>query len=362
MDLHAQIGKRRTEEPRLHDPLRLDLQRIAILPCVDVDSVSGIDYCELNPKLLSSALANDGLKFSRAEVHMATGISPSVGPTRLSPRRRGRVRAGASRIKSGLQSRFFLGGFVLTVSLTLVVIHGLNRDFIIDQITLGLLIFASLPLLSKTITSLKAGNVELEFRDLSVNDQVFTFLDGIATKRQWTFFTPRVEEEYLGPAFVVLTDQLLKDSRHRLVAQLRTWLQSDDVNQRWFAAEIIGYHKITELRRAVMRARETEDEHQRLESWELNCLWAMARLDEEPYWTLKAFLERTTNRSNQAWILKAFDQMIEAKLGSQLDFARSIVSLSKRLDAGGVSNDEKLLLAQGLPHVSPLLVPVAGTE
>jgi len=221
---------------------------------------------------------------------------------------------------------------------------------------LGLLVLATLPFLSRVITSFKAGDVEVSFRDLSVHDQVLTFLDGIATKKQWTFFTPRPEEEYLGPAFVVLTEELLKDARPRMVAQLRAWLESDDVNQRWFAAEIIGYHRITELRRAVSRARETKAESQRLESWELNCIWALSRLDEEPYRSLKEFLERTTNRSNQAWVLKAFDQMIEAKPGTEKNFYDAITRLSSRLEAEGVSHDEKFSLTQGLQHVQSIFV------
>ena len=266
--------------------------------------------------------------------------------------------ARLNHMKSFIQSRTFLGGLILIIALVLIVVNGITSlEFTVDEITLGLLVFASLPLLSRVITSFKAGEVEIAFRDLSVHDQVFTFLDGIATKRQWTFFTPRVEEEYLGPAFVVLTEQLLIDARPRLVAQVRSWLQSDDVNQRWFAAEIIGYHRITELRRAVSRARETEDVDQRLESWELNCIWAASRLDSEPYRSLKEFLERTSNRSNQAWVLKAFDQMIEAKLGSEADFSAAITLLAKRLQQAGFTRDEQLSMVQGLRHVGPILVP-----
>src|SRR5438046_1079340 len=82
------------------------------------------------------------------------------------------------------------GGFIVALALVLIIAHGLaSPSFVIDSVTLGLLALASVPYLSTLVTSLKAGGVELAFRDLSVYDQVVTFLEGIATKRQWTFFS-----------------------------------------------------------------------------------------------------------------------------------------------------------------------------
>lgn len=239
-----------------------------------------------------------------------------------------RDRALAQRYQSALalvQSRTFLGGVVLVVALALVVAHGVRSwHFVVDEITLGLLGFAAAPFVLKIVTTLKAGNVEVAIRDLSVGQQVVTFLDGIATKRQWTFFAPRADEENMGPAFVALTEELIKDSRTAFVAQLRKWMSSEDVNQRWFAAEIVGYHKVTELRRALERAPENKDIHEAWQPWELNCLWAVSRLDHDEYQSLLTFLLRTKNRRNQAWVLNALDQMIGASLAKLDDFSPSL--------------------------------------
>jgi hypothetical protein len=225
---------------------------------------------------------------------------------------------------------------------------------VVDEISLGLLAFASLPFISSIVTSLKAGNVEFEFRDLSVHDQVFTFLDGIATKKQWTFFSPRPGEESIGPAFAILTDDLVKNARTRVVEQVRSWLGADDVNQRWFAAEIVGYHRLGELRRAMARAPETTDRNDRWESWELNCLWAASCLDEQPHRTLIEFLAKTDNLENQAWILKSFDQLLEARRSAPDPLLEAAAALVERLLNQGVSPRIVAGMFDGLGHLEAL--------
>lgn len=268
---------------------------------------------------------------------------------------------GVRHIMSFLRSRAIPSALVVVIALLLIVVHGFkDSGFTIDHITLGLLVFAALPLLAQIVTSFKAGNVEVNFRDLSVHDQVFKFLDGIATKRQWTFFSPRPGEESLGPAFVVLTEQLLTNCRQRLINELRTWLSSDDVNQRWFAAEIVGYHRITELRRALKRAQETEDRNEPWPTWELNCLWAESRFDEKPYERLKSFLSRTSNRTNQIWILRAFDQMIEAKQDAPHIFVDAVSDFALRLRRDEVPVEERLSLVEGLPSIRPIFLQQNG--
>src|SRR6266567_3935452 len=120
------------------------------------------------------------------------------------------------------------------------------------------------------------------------------------------------EEQTIGPAFAILTEDLVKTERSRLVAQLRTWIASDDVHQRYFAAEIVGFHRLHELQRTVLRAAEGKDPLQTWESWELNCLWAADQIDGQRNQRLIDFLARTDKYENQAWILKAFDQLVEA--------------------------------------------------
>lgn len=256
----------------------------------------------------------------------------------------------ARRAVAIVRSRSFLGASVIAVILTLVVLNGAEGEkFVVDEITLGLLALAAIPFLPRIATSFKAGGVEVAFRELSVAEQVIVFLDGIATNGQWTFFPPRAQEEFLGRAFVVLTDELLKGSRRRLLDRVRIWLASDDLNQRWFAAEIIGFHKIQELRRAVGRAPESNDPAVRWEDWELNCLWAYSRLETPEFETLRNFLRRSDNRENQRWILESFDQMIEARCATSAAFADAVRDFQAR------NSDRAHDLAQGLMHIQALL-------
>lgn len=252
-----------------------------------------------------------------------------------------------------IRSRSAANALLISTAFTLLILHGFfDTKFKVDQTSLGLLAIIAIPVLSQFASSLKAGGVEVAFRDLSVNDQLFKFLDSIATKRQWTYFSPREGEEHLGPAFAVFTEQLLSSSRKRLIQQLQSWLRSDDVNHRWFAAEIIGFHKIAELRTTVGRAPMAANPDEDLETWELNCIWAKARLDTTPYLSLKLLLQKTNSRNNQAWILRAFDQMISAELEEKTLFEDDVLQFIKRLSDEGVPSSELTNLFQGLQHLS----------
>jgi hypothetical protein len=249
-----------------------------------------------------------------------------------------------------MSSRSLAGLFIVVAAIALILAHGSKSStFTVDNTTLGLLALASIPYISTFVTSLKAGGVEVTFRQLSVYDQLLTFLDGIATKQQWTFLSPRSGETQLGQAFVVLTEELLKGARERFVNQIRGWLASDDVNQRWFAAEIVGYHQLVQLRRAVQHAPETKDVHSTWAAWEMNCVWAYSRLEEDRYAWLRSFLVTTNNATNQIWILQAFNQMIEAKMVQPEIFASAIAAFARQ------HRDDIRLLAQGLSHIIALL-------
>jgi len=289
------------------------------------------------------------------------GLTPAAAPARnISFRRRLGFRKAAGKMRALLSSRTLLGAFVVVVALLLIVLHSRPALGVrVDEITLSLLIFASLPWLSQIVTSFKAGNVEVAFRDMSVHDQLFVFLDGIATKRQWTFFAPRSGEEHMGPAFTVLTEQLLIHCRPRLIAQLRAWLGSEDVNQRWFAAEIVGYHKVEELRRAVGRAPETQNVHHDWEAWELNCLWAKSRFDQIPYRALKNFLLETTSPANQLWVLDAFAQMVDSQLESRATFSETVATFARKLEGATLTTEERALFDRVLRAFDPALDPAA---
>jgi hypothetical protein len=267
-----------------------------------------------------------------------------------------RTKSRVHKLAAFLRSRTFLGSLITTTALGLVVLHGFKEaGFVVDEITLGLLAFASLPFISSIVTSFKAGDVEISFRDLSVREQVFAFLDGIATKKQWTFYTPRLGEDAIGPAFAILTEDLLKNARAQIREQVRTWIASDDVNQRWFAAEIVGFHRLSELRRVIERAPETKDFNERWQPWELNCVWAASCMDDPPFRGLVDFLSKTNNLDNQAWILKSFDQMIEAGTSQAGLLAHAAATLAHRHSQLGIPPKTAEDMLEGLSHLKRAL-------
>jgi len=239
-----------------------------------------------------------------------------------------------------------------SIAFLLLLVHGAkSSSFVVDSTSLGLLGFVSLPFLSLVVSSFKAGGVELSFRELSVHDQVLTFLDGIAIKKQWTFFRPRPGEEQFGAAFAELTGELVRNAQSELFPQLRSWLKSDNPNHRWFAAEIIGYHQLRELHRAVRTAPDSADPRETWETWELNCLWAASRLEEPKYQRLRHFLCETTSPVNQAWILNAFDQMIESGDAKQHEFAEVVQAFVARTRSSEVPNESIAALFGSLMHL-----------
>jgi hypothetical protein len=277
-------------------------------------------------------------------------------PERHSPdsglRRRFRRAKRRGAVWTRARARTVLGAATAVVSLLLLVAHGVNDlGFVVDTTSLGLLGFASLPFLSLVLTTFKAGGVEFSFRELPVHAQVLTFLDGIAMKGQWTFFKPRHGEQHFGAAFADLTGELVKNARTDLVQQLRNWLASEEANQRWFAAEIIGYHQIAELHRAVRTAPSSDPVNDSCEPWELNCIWAASRLEAPMYERLRQLLLKTVATSNQVWILNAFDQMIESGQAKPDEFNDVLAEFLSRLQTAGISDLESSAVVGGLTHL-----------
>lgn len=256
-------------------------------------------------------------------------------------RRLFRLQARRSAYWSRARTRAALGALTAGIALVLLIAHGLkSSSFVVDTTSLGLLAFVSLPFLSLVVTSFKAAGVEFSFRELSVHDQVLTFLDGIALKKQWTFFHPRFGEEPFGAAFVELTRELVKNAHGDLVPQLRVWLRSEHPNHRWFAAEIVGYHNLQELYRAVRTAPESSDPDEVWETWELNCLWAASRFEQPRYRSLRKFLLATSSPENQSWILHAFDQMIDSGEAQTNEFDDAVHMLVDCLRKRGDTSEE----------------------
>ncbi len=198
---------------------------------------------------------------------------------------------------------------LLSTCVVLIIVHGFQDyiSFKIDTITIGLIILCFLPFFQKILSSIKAGGVEVEFRDYSVHEQIFIFLDGIAARQAWTFYTPRKGETALGQGFKVLIDELLKNKRTELSRQLIKWFESENDNHKWFAAEVIGYCKMEELKTVCKSYFEKLKINESWESWQLNCLWAYSSF--YLYKPLRLKLEETENERNRLWMINACIQM-----------------------------------------------------
>jgi len=203
----------------------------------------------------------------------------------------------------------------------------------IDSTTLGLLAFAALPVLWQIVDTIKAGGVELSFRPLAVHQQIFKLLDGIGAQRVWTFYSPRPGESELGQGLDFMIKGLLKEHEKEFIKQLETWLEADSHNLRWFAAEVIGYHKIEKLKDRLNDMTKGLDRDAAWEPWQLNCLWAHSRFDEKnKYAQLKDLLVNTTSDFNQGWVLSAYSQMAQDEPRDRPILAKHVTEFKRRAD------------------------------
>jgi hypothetical protein len=179
---------------------------------------------------------------------------------------------------------------------------------------------------------------------------MFVFLEAIGTKERWTFFAPRDPETDLGQAFRILTKQLLKNAEARFCEYLKRWLKSDDYHLRWFAAEIIGFHGIQRLRKAVEEAlQEPRVPEERWPDWYLNLCWALASLDAQPATAFSKLLESAKNADNRRWILTSFDQMLGAEKFLSKDDAKVLAKALRQRFSG---RDREV---RGLEHVERVI-------
>ena len=189
-----------------------------------------------------------------------------------------------------------------------------------------------LSLLIPQMQRLKFKDLEADFQSLSVSAQSLLFLDGVARKYQWTFYsTTRVGERALGQAFALLVADLLKVEKNELLVKLESWLGSGDNNCIWFASEVIGYFEIKELADALP-AHIPTDMHQPWLPHQLNCLWAHARCTK--FHRLRDSLLQTKDEHNQLWLIFAYGQM---PVEHQVTRAECLTTLRKFLDRTDIS-------------------------
>ncbi len=165
----------------------------------------------------------------------------------------------------------------------------------------------NISLLISRMSSLKISGFESNFNDLSVSDQSLIFLDGVSRKEQWTFYhLARENERALSQAFAIIVEELKNSKREELILKLRDWLNSDDANEIWFASEIIGYFKLTELEQDL-HPFVKNDLNKDLPPHILNCIWAYARIQGNN--ALINLLGTCQSPLNLKWLTFVFRQM-----------------------------------------------------
>jgi hypothetical protein len=229
-------------------------------------------------------------------------------------------------------SRFVPFILFVVLCIALLVLHGLKL-FDVDSISVALLVLIAIPVIGQFVESISISGNEIRFKELNQLARFFVFLESISEERRWTFYPSRQGESNLGEGLGILVGELLKTSRQKTIAQLSQWLKSKNENTKWFAAEIIGYFRIEELKEDVKYFQFT-DKNLPWEYWKLNCLWAYSRFNN--YRELTDMLLNTTDKNNQVWVVEAISQMIEAENCRNL-FIESIEKFVNRNDI-----DEKL--------------------
>ncbi|MBL7719631.1 MAG: hypothetical protein JNL72_12390 [Flavipsychrobacter sp.] len=201
--------------------------------------------------------------------------------------------------------------FIITC-ITLIVVYGINAPlekkwFVVDQITLALLVLCMIPVLQKYLTGIKGFGVELSIREQQRLNEMFKFLRNIAGRQKWTFYEPRQQqgEVLLGEGFKIIIDEIQKDE-DQWHAELKKWLDSGSTNLKWFAAEIIGYYKIDALEGALKKSISDMNMNDEQDKGSLNCLWAYSRFHD--YRPLIKELEGP-KKPNVEWIREALNQM-----------------------------------------------------
>ena len=125
-----------------------------------------------------------------------------------------------------------------------------------------------------------------------------------------TFYPQREEEAGLGEPFLNLVRKFVTEDRSHLVETIREWLRRKNHQYLlWFAGEVVGYFKLSELRdklRPFCRIMDEPDKERY--DWELSCLWAYARFND--YEQIHELLHKTTNPKIQKWLLTVYIQMV----------------------------------------------------
>lgn len=242
---------------------------------------------------------------------------------------------------------------------TLAVLHAYEEvlDIKVDQVTVLLLLVASVPLLAEYVEVIKGKDFELRLRSRRFRDHVLDFLEDSARRVLWTFYDNRNGERSLGHSFQILVKDLLDEDRKRVVQTVSKWMESKDDTLVWLAAEIVGHFELEELREKLLSRFDLALVAADWRPGQLNALWAHSRFSQ--YAELKDFLLRTSSLPNQEWILFAFLQMEKVEEIDHSVLADVINEYAAR--ERSEAHDEMLSRVLGkFPGASPLWTPLRG--
>jgi hypothetical protein len=197
-----------------------------------------------------------------------------------------------------------------------------NIKFKIDTVTIALLILAFLPFLQHIVGTIKVGGTELQLRDyireVSEEEKILIFLDAISSQKVWTFYKPRKGEEDLGHALEAFIKKLVDEKSEKLNDKIKKWFKSENINHKWFAAEIVGRFNIEKLKDICKSYYTGLNFNEILKNWQLNCLWAYSRCEKNTYETLISKLKEKINEENRIWMIDACHQMISKEENENL--------------------------------------------
>ncbi len=211
---------------------------------------------------------------------------------------------------------------------TIEIINAKAGELAFGEIKLNKIFERWWPQLKKEVDQvLQREKLEVVFREMPIEEQIFMFLDGIARQRKWTFYEPRGGEVAVNGALIHMVKGLLTEEKEHKKAKairdnfykyIKKWLHSNNDSAIYFASEIIGYFKdgfaIFEL---DLTCNYDSGNTGIWKYSELNCLWAHARLTS--YEAMNKLLLETRDENTQTWILEAYKQMILNKDNSAGD-------------------------------------------
>ncbi len=193
----------------------------------------------------------------------------------------------------------------------------------------------------------KIGDVELKLSNKNA-EQTLRYMENVIlrTDKPVTFYAGREGESSLGEQFCHLVQEIVNQDRSLLIETVREWLnRKSHQNLLWFASDIIGYFKLSELRDDLRPFSQTimAEPDGYWVNWKLNCLWAYARFND--YREVHHLLQTTQNADTQKWLLAVYPQMVKAHHSKEDEhdekYKDFMSEINRFLQCPGIQNDVK---------------------